>query len=249
MDFSRYSVPGSDETFYIPDFITKDEEEYLIRKIGETPQPKWKQLAKRRRVPSRGDLTPNSILIPQAMPSFLSEYPDLIARLKATGAFGGSPHQQPNHVILNQYLPGQGIMPHEDGPAYYPVVATLSLGSHTVMHYYQYSSSPSGSDTGETDGKGRAIDPTPILSLLLEPRSLVITTSALYTRHLHGIDALEDDDFGRGAGVANVELLTGAGRDVVEGARTLPRRVRYSLTCRDVTRVANVVAGRTFGKR
>jgi len=51
--------------------------------------------------------------------------PNIISRVKETGAFDHSPHQEPNHVIMNevkcliiagtaltesQYLPGQGIM-------------------------------------------------------------------------------------------------------------------------------------------
>lgn len=28
--------------------------------------------------------------------------------------------------------------PHKDGPLYHPVVGTVSLGSHTVFHYYAY---------------------------------------------------------------------------------------------------------------
>lgn len=42
----------------------------------------------------------------------------------------------PNHVLVNEYLPGQGIMPHEDGAAYRPVVATVSLGSAAVVEFW-----------------------------------------------------------------------------------------------------------------
>ena len=45
--------------------------------------------------------------------------------------------------------------------------------------------------------KGRTIDVNPIISLLLEPRSLVITTSTLYTTHLHGIESLTEDLFAK----------------------------------------------------
>jgi alkylated DNA repair protein alkB family protein 6 len=40
-----------------------------------------------------------------------------------------------NHILVNEYLPGQGIMPHQDGPLYHPVVAILSLGSPALMHF------------------------------------------------------------------------------------------------------------------
>ena len=68
MDLAEQHVPGSNKTYYIPDFVTTDEETYLLRKVSwqtlwiriqtiahytqilETPQPKWKQLSNRRYV-------------------------------------------------------------------------------------------------------------------------------------------------------------------------------------------------------
>lgn len=43
----------------------------------------------------------------------------------------------PNHVLVNEYNAGQGIMPHTDGPAFHPLIATLSLGSHTLLDFYK----------------------------------------------------------------------------------------------------------------
>jgi hypothetical protein len=68
MNLAEHHVPGSKDTYYIPDFVTEDEETYLLRKVSlqsptfllnacklahclqiqETPQPKWKQLSNRR---------------------------------------------------------------------------------------------------------------------------------------------------------------------------------------------------------
>ncbi|KAH9851290.1 hypothetical protein C2E23DRAFT_251443 [Lenzites betulinus] len=258
IDLNEYLVPGTCNTYYIPEFVTEEEEEYLIRKIHEAPQPWWKRLANRRLQIWGGDLTAKKALIPQDMPSFVNQYPDIIGRIRETGIFRSSAHGQPNHIIMNEYAPGQGIMPHEDGPAYHPAVATLSLGSHTVFHYYKYRSDASDTPTqteqsaGTTTaagpllaaGSGRPIDPTPIHSLLLEPRSLVITTGALYTTHLHGIDELLEDKFvedGRPPQerIANFGMLRGkAERDTVASGGILERGMRYSLTCRDVEKVA-----------
>ena len=88
---------------------------------------------------------------------------------------------------------------HEDGPSYYPVVATLTLGSHAVFHYYRYKPDNATLDSAEgpntSNGNGKAVDTTPVMSVLLEPRSLVITMSDLYTSHLHGIDDIVEDVF------------------------------------------------------
>lgn len=42
----------------------------------------------------------------------------------------------PNHVLVNEYLPNQGIMPHLDGPLFYPTICTISCGSHTVLNFH-----------------------------------------------------------------------------------------------------------------
>ncbi|SNX83477.1 uncharacterized protein MEPE_02184 [Melanopsichium pennsylvanicum] len=125
--------------FYIPNFITEDEERYLTEAILSAPRPKWKMLQNRRLQEWGGQIVAkNNVLMPQAMPEFLTTYPDLITRLGKTGAFDMCKHAEPNHCLVNEYTPGQGIMPHEDGPAYFPAVATISLGSHTLLDVYRY---------------------------------------------------------------------------------------------------------------
>lgn len=132
--------------------------------------------------------------------------------------------------------------PHEDGPSYHPAVATLTLGSHAVFHYYRYKADSDPSDQAPEDvGKGRPISTPPVMTVLLEPRSLIITTSELYTNHLHGIDGVEEDVFPSSRyQVDNAPLLGDeAAKGAVQNGGTLKREVRYSLTCRDVERVAS----------
>jgi len=227
------------DAFYFPNFVTVEEEAYLIRKILESPQQKWKKLANRRLQILGGELTTKGTLISQPLPSFIDSYPDIISRIEATGAFKNSPHGAPIHVILNEYLPGQGIMPHEDGPRYHPVVATISLGSHAIFHYYKYKDELETNDSVISHG-GRIIDMSPALSVLLEPRSLIISSGTMYTSHLHGIEELQEDvinfnDLGTGVNVGNLnqiedeELLR-----LIKQGDSLKRNTRYSLTCRDI---------------
>ncbi|CAE6476086.1 unnamed protein product [Rhizoctonia solani] len=147
-----------------------------------------------------GEISKTGTLVPQDLPSFVTDFPNLLEKLKSTGAFSATPQGTANHIILNEYLPGQGITPHQDGAAYHPVVATLTLGSHAVMDYYQYREPPQITTDGLTkksqgENSGRVIDSVPILRLLLEPRSLVITHGVLYTQHLHGISGTRYDIF------------------------------------------------------
>jgi len=94
---------------------------------------------------------------------------------------------------------------------------------------------------------------TPTLSLLLEPRSLVVTAREQYTARAHGIDAVVEDRvwaselanagmLGSG-GTWGVAPYTGAGGGNDSEVVALRHQTRYSLTCRDVGRVMNVGIG------
>ncbi|KZO97482.1 hypothetical protein CALVIDRAFT_497232 [Calocera viscosa TUFC12733] len=218
----RIPIPGL-EAFYIPEFVTAEEEEYLLRKVDSAPKAKWRTLNGRRLQVWGGELSPSNALIVQPLPPWLTEYPDVVPRIGRTGIFDGTWLKMPNHVIVNEYLPGQGIFAHKDGPAYYPTVATLTLQGHAVMHYHAPLSS------------------TPAHSLLLEPRSLVITTGELYTEYSHSIDAAEKDDFAA-VELQNLALLSAEWRETAERGETVERQKRVSLTCRVVERTRKALA-------
>ena len=126
----------------------------------------------------------------------------------------------------------------------------MSLGSHTVFHYYAYNleGDQTPYDSAHA-GSGRAIHPTPVLSVFLEPRSVIITTGDLYASHLHGIDEVTHDVFlgdGRLRHPSGDEVVLSNWqavrahhmRDVLRYGGTLRRQTRFSLTCRDVKKVA-----------
>ncbi len=130
-------------------------------------------------------------------------------------------------MLVNEYLPGQGILPHEDGAAYYPVVVTVSLGAPIVLNVCSKQ------------------EKYPEWRILQERRSLLITTGELYEKYLHGIEGVEaDENLGDGeSGVCNWELLGDQG-EFVEGRRK--RETRVSLTFRDVLKVKKLGKGLGF---
>lgn len=136
---------------------------------------------------------------------------------------------------MNEYAPGQGIFPHEDGSAYHPVVATVSLGSHIVLDIYAKKPHKSG----EREEKPR-------WRILQEPRSLLITTAALYRDHLHGIAETDVDEDLNEEGVVNWGLVGGR-EDFEDGVKK--REVRVSLTFRDVLKVKKLGKGLSFLRR
>ena len=146
--------------------------------------------------------------------------------------FHTSPHGAPNHCLINEYLPGQGIHAHEDGDAYHPVVATVSLGSHIVLDIKPKKNDTTGGKLGDMQR----------WRVLQEPRSLLITTGELYTGCLHGIREVEmDEDLGEN-NIANWNML--GDKTPFAGGQTV-REPRVSLTFRDVIRVKKL--GKAFG--
>lgn len=214
-----------------------------------------------------GILSPKGALLPQPLPSFMTtEWPHVFARLAALGIFSpgltSSPNKhgdkaseasntRPNHCLVNEYVPGDGILPHTDGPAYFPTVATLSLGSHTVYEFYRYATSDT--DAGETpitveQGKkeGRPIDPKPVFSLFVPPRSLIILSCDAYTSLLHCIRPRTGDPTEALQTCLNFRPDSDGPVVVSRGEEGLERERRVSLTCRRVEKVAKAL-GR-FGR-
>ncbi|MCJ1244179.1 hypothetical protein MMC30_001377 [Trapelia coarctata] len=230
-----------DSAYYIPNFITQAEEEVILEKvlINSAPRPTWRHLSHRRLQAYPSTLTPQNTLLAAPLPTWLSD--PVITRLLAipvsntpekSHIFSDSPHQAPNHVLVNEYAPGQGIFPHEDGSAYHPVVATVSLGSHIVLDIY----AKKPDESGEREEKHR-------WRILQEPRSLLITTGALYRDHLHGIAETDVDEDLNEKGVVNWDLVGGR-EDFEDG--TKKRETRVSLTFRDVLKVKKLGKGLGF---
>ncbi|KAM9540639.1 alpha-ketoglutarate-dependent dioxygenase alkB homolog 6 [Salvelinus alpinus] len=225
-DLERYVVKDAPPTvYYIPDFITEDEESQLLQQVYKAPKTKWTQLSNRR-LQNWGGLPRPKGMLGEKLPDWLLKYCE---RISALGAFAG---KTANHVLVNEYKPGEGIMPHEDGPLYHPTVTTISLGSHTLLDFYRPISAEELDEVPQTE------ESRYLLSLLVRPRSLLILQDDMYQRLLHGIQGTHHDSL-----TERVANLLAAG--VLPGA-TLTRGTRVSLTVRHVPIVmrANLLLGR-----
>ena len=180
-------------------------------------------------LPSRLAGKNGDTLIAADLPPFLRS--TILPRFSQLKIFANSPHGAPNHCLVNQYEPGQGIMPHEDGPAYYPLTATVSLGGHAVLEIY------------EKDEQGQK-KPDPRWRILQEPRSLLITSGNMYSETLHGIAETHRDINLEPDTIANWDLL--GDRTIFETGQR-DRNTRVSLTYRDVLKVSKGL--RLLGKR
>ncbi|XP_056652066.1 alpha-ketoglutarate-dependent dioxygenase alkB homolog 6 isoform X4 [Monodelphis domestica] len=206
--------------YYVPDFISEQEETKLLRQVYEAPKPKWTQLSGRK-LQNWGGLPHPKGMVPEQLPQWLQRCVDTVSGL---GLFGGA---KANHVLVNEYRPGEGIMPHEDGPLYYPTVSTISLGSHTILDLYP----PRGPELEKDPQEEQQSQLHPKFSLLLEPRSLLVLRGEAYTHFLHGIRPTLMDSLTE-TPVANASACPSA-----QPGALLPRGTRVSLTIRRVPRV------------
>ncbi|KAL9103444.1 MAG: hypothetical protein Q9163_001507 [Psora crenata] len=233
------SLPPS--AYYIPNFITEAEEANILHKINTQPLPTWRTLSHRRLQAHPSPLSPSNTLLAALLPSWLVE--PVIPRLlslplrsdRTENIFSNAPHAAPNHCLINEYLPGQGIHAHEDGKAYYPVVCTVSLGSHIVLDITRKNAVDEQQEAVSAEIQKWRI--------LQEPRSLLVTTGEVYKECLHGLEGVEEDEdlHGAAGGVVNWNLIGHKGA-FAEGKKR--REIRTSLTFRDVLKVKRL--GKAF---
>ncbi|KAK2588763.1 hypothetical protein KPH14_001643 [Odynerus spinipes] len=202
---------------YIPNFITEEEEREIIKNVNSVPLPKWTQLS-HRRLQNWGGIPHPKGMIAEQIPNWLNTY---ISKVTSLNIFEAE--KQPNHVLINEYLPGQGIMAHSDGPLFYPTVTTITCGSHTLLDFYKRN------DIMELQ------QPELNFSLLLERRSLLILKGELYHDYLHAIAETCTDTISRKT-VKNLDICM---EQYTEG-QVLQRGTRLSLTIRHVPKTSKL---------
>uniref|UniRef100_A0A023F7I4 Putative alkylated dna repair protein n=1 Tax=Triatoma infestans TaxID=30076 RepID=A0A023F7I4_TRIIF len=226
MDITRHVISQAPPTiYYVPNFITENEEEYIINKVNNAPKPKWTQLRNRRLQNWGGSPQPSGMIvedIPQWLQIFLNKVNDL--QLYDKG------NLKANHVLINEYLPGQGIMPHVDGPLFYPTILTVTCGSHTILNFQKQLK----------NDEEMVLDDSSKMSLLLERRSLVAVMDSMYTGYLHSIAERNEDKLDNT--VLNINKTKFSIGDV------LKRDTRISLTIRHVLKTSKIKLNVLFKK-
>jgi len=226
-DFLLTAAPPS--FYYIPDFISEAEEANLMRHIEQSPGPRWTQLANRRLQNWGGVPHPKGMLA-EPMPPWLLPLVNRVSCVEVRTEDNNDKSQQqiftsgkgPNHVLVNEYLPGQGIMPHTDGPLFHPTIATVTLGSHTVLRLY----SPL-----EEDSVALPWDQREVAAVLVRRRSLVVLKDQCYSSLLHGIQEVKEDQM-----ESSIVNLTEEEKE----QRVMARNTRISLTIRHVPKTSKL---------
>ncbi|XP_055384677.1 alpha-ketoglutarate-dependent dioxygenase alkB homolog 6 [Condylostylus longicornis] len=228
MDLSNFLVRNCPKTaMYIPNFITLDEEQNIIANIEKTPKPKWTQLSHRRLI-NYGGVPHANGMIAEEIPKWLNNFVEKVNNLNIFET------KKANHVLINEYNPGEGIMPHTDGPLFYPIISTISCGSYTILEFVRqniknHSQKPNCNlDEQEVEPENKSF------KLLIEPRSLLILKDNLYTDYMHSIDEVSDDFINESiVNLENCELSYKYGD-------RLCRKKRLSLTIRHVPKTSKL---------
>jgi alkylated DNA repair protein alkB family protein 6 len=107
LSLAEHAVGGLPSISYVPDYLSADQEAALMAAATRGGAgARWTVVSGRRLQAHGGAIGPKGSLIATPLPAWLAP---LAARLaRETGAFGGG--APPNHVLVNAYLPGEGIM-------------------------------------------------------------------------------------------------------------------------------------------
>jgi alkylated DNA repair dioxygenase AlkB len=169
MSAAVVDVPG---LHYVAEYLAPEEQTQLLVSIDQQP---WLHDLKRRvqHYGYRYDYTRRSIddsLYLGALPPWSQPLAERLLRER----WSPRPLDQ---LIINEYLPGQGISSHIDCvPCFNDTIISVSLGSACVMHY-----------THATDGT--------VVPILLKPGSLVAMTGESRYGWKHGILARKTDSY------------------------------------------------------
>src|SRR5690554_7641906 len=120
------TVPG---LLVYPDFIDRSMEDALIDEIGAQVwvvdyDRKLQYYGYRNELESPYDL----VKFPVPLPPLINSLADKIVEGKVLSS-------QPDQVIINEYLPGQGIRPHKDRNYFENQICGVNLGSGCIMRF------------------------------------------------------------------------------------------------------------------
>ena len=158
---------------YIENYINEDQHEDFLVQIDEH---QWLDDLKRR-VQHYG-FKYNYKARKVDMNMRIGELPKWLEKLSQMLHEDGYMPEVADQVIINEYLPGQGISSHIDcEPCFKDTIVSLSLGSGCVMNF-----------TNKSDKRKK-------IPVWLAPRSLVVLSGEARYEWLHGIAARKSDEW------------------------------------------------------
>lgn len=158
---SAVDVPGLS---YVSEYVSEAEARALLEAIDREP---WSHELERRR-----QIYGLSYGSARAQPKELGPLPPWVVDLAERIVRDGWLEDAVANVVVNEYLPGQGIGAHHDFPGFGPTVVAVSLGSPCILELTR-------------DGRKELLD--------VAPRSLWVLSGEARTSWKHGIAARKAD--------------------------------------------------------
>jgi alkylated DNA repair protein alkB homolog 6 len=214
INLKDHKVGPISNVYYIPNYVSAEEEQECLIQNRETPIELKNQLDRRVVQEYGGTMCQEckkSFVSDANIPPWTSRICDALVkdRVFSITTF-------PNNVRIHDYQVGHGIAPHCDGPIYVPRVAILSLQSSVLMSFYNRRKPYDDvmehyNDTFKHEGG--IVKEKPLFSLVLEPRSLLVFDQDAYYFHPHGIsanefDSLDEEKVGPIANKHTLETIT-----------------------------------------
>ena len=158
------------DRLYIGNYITNQQHDWLINKIDEQT---WLDDLKRRTQHYGYKYDYRARRINTNM--FLGELPEWLTPVCAKLYNDGVLPFMADQIIVNEYIPPQGILPHIDcEPCFGDTIASMSLGSKCIMDL-----------TNITTKEKR--------QMVLEPKSLLVLSNEMRYNWTHGIVPRKSD--------------------------------------------------------
>lgn len=129
----------------------------------------------------------------------------------------------PNHILINEYEPMEGIMPHTDGPLYFHKTATFSIGGDVLFQFTKRQNDEHDKEKVHYADGNNDHDSIVMQIMLSGKGSLIVFDDDAYINHCHSINDRILNDMVEYAGPKCVNLEQG---DIVK------RGHRFSLTFR-----------------
>lgn len=171
-DITVVEIAGINGLKYVPNFITQQEHNLLIKQIDSKP---WLSDLKRRVQHYGYKYNYKARAIESSMQ--IGGLPDWASDIAYKIHNYNFMSELPDQVIVNEYQSGQGISKHIDCvPCFTDTIISLSLGSACVMDF-----------TNNSTNKK--------LSILLEPKSLIILKDDARYKWTHSIAVRKTDQF------------------------------------------------------
>ncbi len=94
----------------------------------------------------------------------------------------------PNHILINEYQPSEGIMPHTDGPLYFHKTATFSIGGDVLFQFTRRLQESAQEQQQQTQQHKIGGDDIVMQIMLSGKGSLIVFDDDAYINHCHSIN-------------------------------------------------------------